>query len=118
MDIIPAQFEMDGMIESVVATLNASCVILAERQDADGQGGTRKSWSAIGSEACRFVPVKAQKVTSNGTTYEPIGDLEMLVRKDAPITTANRIQGDGRTWAVLSVTPRHTHARIILGGTL
>lgn len=118
MDIIPAQFEMDGMTESVVATFNASCVILAERQDNDGQGGTRKSWAAIGSEACRFVPVKVREQVLGGAAYEPIGDLEMLVRKEAQITTANRVEGEGKTWAVLSVTPRHTHARIILGGIL
>ena len=77
-----------------------------------------KIWAAIGSEACRFVPVKVREQVLGGAAYEPIGDLEMLVRKEAQITTANRVEGEGKTWAVLSVTPRHTHARIILGGIL
>jgi len=117
-NINPTTIELAGVTDDLLATFDKTAVILEERETADGQGGSWKAWHTARTEACRVVPVVVREFTAAGTNYRPVGDLEILVRKEATITTAHRVLVEGKTWAVVSVTPRHTHARVVLGGVL
>lgn len=80
-----------------------TCNVLSVTRTSDGQGGWTEAWgTASGTVACRL-DAKAGREMDAGGAVQAFHTYTLTLKHGTTITTANRVEVDSSTFAVVSV---------------
>ena len=96
-----------AMRSAIADLLPDTCNILSVTRTPDGQGGVTESWgTAYGTVSCRVdMPQNLMAGRENlvGGALQPFTSYILSLPYDTTITTNNRVEHSGATYAVISV---------------
>lgn len=95
--------DMAAIRADIAQLLPDTCNILSVSQTPDGQGGVNQTWgTASAAVACRLDPSRGRDQLIGGAV-RPFYGFILTVPYDTTLTTAQRIEANSETFAVVSV---------------
>lgn len=104
--------ELEGLRADIEATLPDTAVIERPEFTADGYGGQTVSYGAVGTVACRLIPIRVnEEAIASGLRV--ISAWRVIMPADTDVRVEDRLTVSGRTLRVVGVYQRSEGACLV-----